>query len=139
MTEIDLLPKTSKTVDFTPIEISEDADLNTLHDMLNGAHEAHDKYKKMLEHVRQADAITDGLTGWTSDYMTEECETPTYEDSALDVISGVKDHLIVQVARFAKLQDDLEGEIYDAVQCGKDDAEYGTYEEQVASTYWGSR
>lgn len=141
MTEIDLLEKGKQAIEFEPIAIPEDTDISTLHSMLDAAHDAHGKYKAMLEAIRAADAVTDGIDSgsYTWEFMTEEDETPTYEDSALDVISTLKPHLIKQVARFAQLQKDLEAEIGCAVQQARDDATYGTYDEQVASQYWGSR
>lgn len=141
MTEIDLLKRCEKAIDFEPIAIPQDAEIDTLRDMLSGAESALFSYKKMLEGVKAADAVTDAVKigTWEFDFMTENCTVPAYEDCAIDVVSTLKKHLTVQVDRFTQLCSDLEAEIEDAEQQEADDRTYGTYDEQVRSYFYSTR
>ena len=85
----------------------------------------------------RSDELTDGVSlgTWQHDFMTEDCSVPCYEDSAMDVIHGLKNHLRVQVARFTQFCEDLEAEIEDVETQRREDEKYGSYEDQVRWTY----
>jgi hypothetical protein len=133
---IDMTKERKKALEFTPIAMP-DVDEDKLYEVLEGAENALERYTKMYELVKQADALSDDipLGTWFSDFMSEECSVPDYEDSAVDVIEGLKKHLRLQVARFEQFVDDIEAEIEDCVEQRLEDKKYGTYEEQVRWTY----
>lgn len=141
MTEIDLLKRCEKAIDFEPIAFDQEAETDTLREMLDGAESALHKYKKMLEHLTAASAVTDGIKigTWQFDWMTEYDSVPAYEDCAIDVTESLKKHVQVQAARFTQLCSDLEAAIEDAEQQEADDRKYGTYDEQVRSYFYSTR
>lgn len=141
MSNIDLVKPRKDLIEFTPIELPEDADLDRLNEMLEGAEAALFRFKKMLEGVTQANSATDSLKlgSWEYDFMTEECSVDFYEDSALDMVDILQKHLTKQVARFTQYCDDLQACIEDAEQYEADVRKYGSYDDQVRSYFYSTR
>lgn len=139
MNTINLAQERKKAIEFEPISV-EGIDEEKLGEALDGAERALHKYRKMLECLTKADELTDGveLGTWLHDFMTEECSVPVYEDSAMDIVHGLKKHLTVQIARFKQFCDDLEAEIEDSEEQRRNDEKYGSYEDQVRWTYRNS-
>jgi hypothetical protein len=88
-----------------------DWDIEHIDEALSAAENALFRYKKMLIFINKADEVNKDYCNESLVFnnMTEECSMPTYEDCAIDVISGLKAHLERQVKRFAKYCEDLEG------------------------------
>lgn len=122
MKNIDLTVERRKALEFTPIEIPY-VDEEQLYVVQECAMQALEKYKAMYELLRAADSLSDDipLGTWFSDFMSEECSVPRYEDSAVDVIEGLRKHLKIQIARFEQFIDALDDEIDCCVEQRMDD------------------
>lgn len=136
---IDMTKERKGALEFTPIDMPEVED-EKLYEVLQGAESALQRYTKMYELIKQADALSEDipLGTWFSDFMSEECSVPSYQDSAVDVVEVLKKHLRLQVARFKQFVQDIESEIEDCVEQRLEDEKYGSYEEQVRWTYRNS-
>jgi len=127
--------------DFDPIQLPEFEDAQDVQSELDAAEKALFKYKKVLEYINMADALTDGIgtNDLLYDLMTEHDSVPTYEDCTIDVISHVKAHINVQIAKFTHYVKQLEIEHKHYLSEQRRIEKYGTYEDEVRSYFYKTR
>ena len=90
---------------------------------------------KLLDDVTEGIGLHD--KAW--DLLTEEDHNESFEHCTIDITSGLKVHIISQAAKMKQYCEDLQCEIDDFEQTEKDDAQYGSYEEQVRSDFFATR
>lgn len=130
--------QTKKEIVFDAIELPTFSSITDAQKELMAAEDAYIRYRKMLPLVRQLDAINDDISANTPGYdlMIEDDYHETLEHNSLDTFSYMKDHLAMLVVKFKKYCDDIEAEIEVMEQDARDDEQYGSYEDQVRSTYY---
>lgn len=112
MNTIVLSSAKKRGVEFEPLPIP-DVDGEDLIDVLTAAEGAHMRFRNMLELVKKADAVTDGLVlgTWLYDFMIGEDAVEGYGDCAADVVCRLKQHLEARVAQYALFCNQLDAEL----------------------------
>lgn len=135
--EIAQIREERNAITFEPVAIPDNYETGDLINLMHQAEAAYFYYKKIQTALTPCDLLSDSLND--NDLLTEEDSHRDYDDCTIDLVNGTLHHVTCQVAKFKDLCDRLEVDIEEALQIERDDAKYGTYQQQVANTYYGSR
>jgi hypothetical protein len=141
MNIIDLQKPAKDLPEFEPIAVREYETSDEARNELDRAERAYTRYRKMLEHIKAADAITDDLHLSSPEYdlMSEEDHNDALEHGTIDILSIARKHIEAQAAKMKQYCDDLEATAEDIEAEERDTAKYGSYADQVRSHYYSTR